>query len=177
MPAPGHTQRQIDIAREELTAILMDTPSLAPRVARALTALQVIERSLVPDGEDRPAARRQGPKVAKAVEGYRVERSPDGGVLAEFRSTGAEPFRCPKQFVDATAAELQRLRQSKFKGLHEAIEEAVGDRVPDYHIRTALRWMKHEGLIRHEKTRFSAATGASLRRAVAAAWKRLESEN
>lgn len=143
----------------------------------AWTALQSLEREFVADAGEKPAARRRGPKVAKTVERYRVEKHPSRPpVLAEYRSADAEPFRCPKNIVLATATEVHALKQCKFIDLHEAVQKTLGERVPDYHIRTALWWMKHEQLIRHERAMFSPARPAGLRSLVSKKWKALEAE-
>lgn len=177
MPDTAHALRQIDIAREELTAVLGECPSSAVRLAKALAALQSVERELIAETGERPKARRRGPKVAKTVEDYRVEKIPSRpAVLAEYRSTDAEPFRCPKDIVFATATAVQDLKQCKFVDLHEAVQKALGERVPDYHVRTALRWMKHEQLIRHERAMFSPAKAGSLKSQASKKWKEVEAK-
>ncbi len=175
MPDAAYALRQIDIAREELTGVLGECPSSGARIAKALAALQSLERELIADAGERPTARRRGPKAAKTVEDYKVEKFPSRpAVLAEYRSTDAEPFRCPKEIVLATATAVHELKQCKFIDLHEAVQKALGERVPDYHIRTALRWMKHEQLIRHERAMFSPAKVGPLKSRATKAWKRLE---
>ena len=77
----------------------------------------------------------------------------------------------------ATADAVHDLKQCKFVDLHEAVQRALGDRVPDYHIRTALRWMKHEQLIRHERAMFSSAKAGSLKSQATKAWKQLEAKS
>ncbi|MBL4808634.1 MAG: hypothetical protein JKY43_01075 [Phycisphaerales bacterium] len=178
MPAntPHHAHRQIEIIRDELTLMLTEEPKLAPHIAKAMTALNSLEHTAIFDADSHPSRRQRGPKQAHTVEGYRIERNSDGSVLAEYRSTDAEPFRCPKPIVEATAVELSKLKQSKFIDLFEAIKFAMGERIADYHVRTALRFMKHEGLVLHERARFSPARPGSLRVAVMKVWKKLENE-
>lgn len=178
MPDAANALRQIDTAREELTKVLGECPTSGARIAKVLAALQSLEREFVADAGEKATSRRRGPKEAKTVEDYRVEKFPSRpAVLAEYRSTDAEPFRCPKDIVFATATAVQDLKQCKFVDLHEAVQKALGERVPDYHIRTALRWMKHEQLIRHERAMFSPAKAGSLKSQATKAWKQLEAES
>lgn len=63
--------------------------------------------------------------------------SPRRLVLAAYRSTDTAPFRCPKNIVLAIADAVHDLKQCKFVDLHEAVLKALGEGVPDYHIRIA----------------------------------------
>jgi hypothetical protein len=174
---PAYAMKQITIVREELTAVLGQCSSSSKRIAKALTALQSLERELVAMAAEQPTALRRGPKVAKTVEGYRIEKYPSQPpVLAEYRSTEAEPFRCPMDIVLATAEGLQALKLCRFTDLHEAVQKSLGKRVADYQVRTALRWMKHAELIRHERAMFSPSTTGSLKPLVSKAWKQLEAK-
>lgn len=178
MSDPANLLNKIGLAREKLTGVLRACPRSAEPVAEVFDILLSIEREVIADAGQRSIPRKRGPKDAKTVESYRVETLPSGApVLAEYRHTDAAPFRCPKDIVMATAVQVNRLGESKFADIHDAVREDLGERVPDYHVRTALRWMKHCGLVRHERARFGPASKKSLKAAVTKAWKELEAQS
>jgi hypothetical protein len=117
----------------------------------------------------RPSGR--GPRPAKTVEYYHVEAIGRAWVLAEYRSTRPQPFRCPKAVPTAVASALAaEQRPLKFDEIRRAAEKQIGHREATYLFRIALRFMIDRGLVAHWQTRFRSAV-PDLEAAMAKAWE------
>jgi len=170
-------QIHVDAARDALTEAIAEHPDHARRVAEALKALREIEKAIESEDTFRRGSPRKGPKPARAVERYAAEQRDGRWYLAEFRSSHGQPFRCPRATLDLTAEVLAGMKQARFIELHQAVCQAQGEAVPDFHVRTALRFLKSEKLVEHRSARFAVQTTGPGKwtNKVERAWRRLGS--
>jgi hypothetical protein len=147
--------------RRSAAEILDACPQSARAVAAILRDIDRIETA-ADNLEDHLIAnnpRAGKPRKAEVVSHYSVEAMPSSGepALTEHRTSGAQPFRCPKYVYDATASVLQgRMDPLKFDDIQRGVGSSIKGEVPIYQIRLALRFLSLVGLVNHRRARFLA---------------------
>lgn len=135
--------------RDELVGLLERDPQSASSVAKVMRMLGDLEKELEALRPREAPARSHGPRKAEVVSHYRVENGVRGDrseALAEHRSSGAQPFRCPWRIYEATARELADATDGiGFDDLHKR----VGKEIPIYRIRMCLRFWEAAGIVQH----------------------------
>src|SRR5258706_14288654 len=99
------------------------------------------ETNALPEAGPPATSRRASP--AERAQGHFVQRTHEGDFLTERRTSGSQPFRCPKDSYDAAAEILARADQTfPFDELLDRMNKAMGDRPADYGLRARLgiRW-------------------------------------
>lgn len=162
--------------RNELQSLLLDAPEHAKPIGRVLKRVSAIEEHLDEIAASRSGKKEHRPVPAAAVSHYDVEPSRSGLAIAEHRSTGAEPFRCPIPTFEATVAALDKLTTAKFEQLAEAVAGVLGEPPPAYQIRTAVRFLKCLNLVDHQRATFTVKTPKSFRKDAAAGLKHLHNK-
>ncbi len=174
MPDAAYALRQIDIAREA-HPVLGECPSV-PGSRRHWPHYSHLNAS----SSRTPA---KGRRHAAAVEGRQDGRGLQGRSSHRGRqswpSTGA-PTRSrsavQRTLCSPTADAVRDLEQCKFVDLHEAVQKALGERVPDYHIHRPEVDEARAGSYAMSG-RCSASQGRLAEVATTKAWKRLEAES
>ena len=141
-----------------------------------LKQISTLEGHLDELASSRSGKREHRPVPAAAVSHYDIEPSRVGLAVAEHRSTGAEPFRCPIPIFEATVAALHELKSAKFDRLAERVTGTLGEQPPAYQIRTAVRFLKCLGLVDHERATFTVKTPKMFRKEAAAGLKHLHNK-
>ena len=167
---------------DRLTRALDRIRARCPAAARQAAKAQRLVARLADDIEEsirlaerRGFAPRRKPKLAKSVTGYGIEESRQGPALAEHRSTGAAPFRCPKYAYDAVVEAIERGPPiQKFEEIRELAAKILREQPPVFWIRVAIRFFVSQGLLQHGRARYERTSNARFRKAAAAAWAELE---
>jgi hypothetical protein len=140
--------------RKLLALIAVDCPKSGDNIKRAIAILDAAEhaaRKTPPRGKPRSRIR------GDSVEEYRIEPSERGLCLTEVRSTGAQPFRCPRDIYDATVHVIARSPSGvSFDVLRRDASKHLGQNPPPpiYLFRIVLRFLKFRDLIQHAGRRF-----------------------
>ena len=171
--------------RDELVAMLERVPGSAPSVAKVMRLLADLEKELeAAHARAEVPPRSGGPRKTEVVSHYRVENGVRGDrseALAEHRSSGAQPFRCPRRIYEAAARELAGPSEGiDFDDLHERVNKRLGEAIPIYRIRMCLRFWEVAGIIGHWSKVFKPIHHAGTRGGFTAeakrAWDRARSE-
>lgn len=161
--ADPNAQLRDALARVRRTTV--DVLSSQPRTAKAaasiLRDLDTIERSVraVTENLTIENPRVGKPRKAEVVSHYTIEEMPShgGDALTEHRTSGAQPFRCPKDVYDAVAKVLaSAIAPVKFAEVQKGVETRLKRVVPIYQIRLVLRFWSTVGLVQHRRARFMA---------------------
>lgn len=177
--------RTIAAIRDELTGLLERQPNSSATVAKVLRLLAELEREL--DAAHARAAappRSRGPRQTEVVSHYRVEGGVRGDrteALAEHRSSGAQPFRCPWRIYQVVAGELATSGEGVgFVELHGRVKKRLRGEVPIYRIRMCLRFWEAAGIAKHWLKAFKPVQRAGARGGFVAdakhAWERARKE-
>lgn len=178
MPTPPDPFETLDRLARALTRIRARCPAAARQVASAERLVNrlagEIEES-VRLAERRGFAPRRKPKLAKSVTGYGIEPSRQGPALAELRSTGAAPFRCPRHAYGAVAEAIERGPAiQKFEDIRARTAKILGEDPPVFWIRVAVRFFVNQELLRHGRARYERTSDADFRKLATTAWAELE---
>jgi hypothetical protein len=173
-----------DGLRGELTAVreaavqLLEGDDSPPHVAtRILRATQNIESSLATLHRLLQAKPSGKGWHRNQLKQYAVECSETDSSLVEHRAGSNVPFRVPKRVYDALVRVLAaNTAATKFPGIQANLTEALGRGVPDYAIRTCLRFLASPGvgLVRKDRTRYAALQHEQLVVDARDAWQRLK---
>jgi hypothetical protein len=126
--------------------------------------------------ERRGFAPRGKPKLAKTVTGYSIEQSRQGLALSEHRSTGAAAFHCPRYAYDTVAMAIEQGPViQKFESIRDSTAELLGDDIPIYWVRVAVRFFVSRGMLKHARARFEPVPCRGFMESANAVWKELES--
>lgn len=163
---------------DELRTLIERSPS---RPRGALSKLKQLEASIQAEIETIEDARRRrivGPRARVRAAIYTIEDSPRGPALTERRDSGARPFKCPKSVYEAVAAVLAESKVPVgFKDIKAMASKRLRQELPDYAIRTPLRFWSTIGLLEHQQARFlRVGTKAEFMRSVKASWKQASLE-
>ncbi len=146
--------------RRNTVEALSAQPKLAKPAAQILKDIDVVEsavRDLARDlAIDNPRSGK--PRKTAVVSHYTVEQMPSEGqdALAEHRTSGAQPFRCPKETYLAVAKIIAgAMAPMKFNNLQSAADSRMGRAVPAYQLRLCLRFWATAGLLQHRRARFA----------------------
>jgi hypothetical protein len=147
--------------RRTTVDVLSSQPKTAKAAASILRDLDTIERSVRAVTEDLTIENpRVGkPRKAEVVSHYTIEEMPShgGNALTEHRTSGAQPFRCPKDVYDAATKVLATaIAPVKFAEVQKGVETRLKRVVPIYQIRLVLRFWSTAGLVHHRRARFVA---------------------
>jgi hypothetical protein len=163
--------RTIAEIRRLLSGLLEGRVQTGPTIGRALRLVEDLEAAVRHAGG---AGRAGGPRAPVVVTGYTVESGKRGDrspALLEHRSSGAQPFRCPRPVYDAIAEELAGdSSPMAFKDLHKRVNKRLSQPTPIYQIRMCLRCWIDKGLALHGATRFSPVDSASFMSKSKALW-------
>jgi len=173
-PAISDWQSQLD----ELRALIENAPS-KPR--GALAKLKQLEASVQAEIETIEDARRRrivGPRARVRAAIYTVEDSPRGPALTERRDSDARPFKCPKNAYEAVAAVLAESKvPAGFQDIKAKASKRLRQELPDYAIRTPLRFWSTISLLEHQQARFlRVGTKAEFFKGARAAWRNASDE-
>lgn len=146
--------RAIAAMRDELVGLLERIPGSGGAVAKLMRLLGDLERELEAAHARAEAPQRsRGPRRTEVVSHYRVEggvRGDRSEALAEHRSSGAQPFRCPWRIYEAAARELSAATDGMgFEDLHARVNKRLGEEVPIYRIRMCLRFWAAAETVEH----------------------------
>lgn len=172
-------QHALDVTksiRNDLLSLLLDAPEHTKPIGVVLKQVSVLEEHLDEAAASRSGKKEHSPTPADAVSHYDIEPSRSGPAIAEHRSTGAEPFRCPIPTFEATVAALHELKSAKFDQLAERVTGNLGEKPPAYQIRTAVRFLKCLRLVDHQRATFTVKTPKSFRKDAAAGLKHLHNK-
>jgi len=178
MPAnaqdPYETAR---LLREGLDRVI-DSPDRAQSELAKLRRLAArLDREIdheVRNAERRGREPRKKPKKAVAVVGYAIEQGRFGIALAEHRSGGAAPFRCPKDIFEIVAKAMDEGPEiQRFQEIFDFVESQIDFELPDYQVRVAIRFLAHRHIVDHARARFSRTGKGNISRAATKAWKEL----
>lgn len=189
-PAPSPTPhapspRAIAAVRDELVGLLERVPGSAQAVAKVLRLVGDLERELeAAHAQAAMPIRSRGPRRSEVVSHYRVEggvRGDRSEALAEHRSSGAQPFRCPWRIYEAAARELSSAADGiGFEDLHARVNKRLGKEIPIYRIRMCLRFWAAAQVVEHWLKVFKPVHRAGARGGFAAeakkAWDRARAE-
>ena len=172
--AASDWQSQLD----ELRALIENAPA---RPRGALAKLKQLEASIQAEIETIEDARRRrivGPRARVRAAIYTIEDSPRGPALTERRNSDARPFKCPKSVYEAVSAVLAESKVPVgFQDIKAKASKRLRQELPDYAIRTPLRFWSTIGLLEHQQARFlRVGTKAEFMRDVKASWKRASLE-
>ncbi len=158
---------------DELRA-LIESSSSRPR--GALAKLKQLEASVQAEIETIEDARRRrivGPRARVRAAIYTIEDSPRGPALTERRDSDARPFKCPKNAYEAVAAVLAESKVPVgFQDIKAKASKRLRKELPDYAIRTPLRFWATVGILEHQQARFlRVGTKSDFIKGARAAWK------
>lgn len=172
--ASSDWQSQLD----ELRA-LIENASTKPR--GALAKLKQLEATIETEIETIEDARRRrivGPRARVRAAIYTIEDSPRGPALTERRDSDARPFKCPKHAYEAVAAVIAESKVPVgFQDIKAKASKRLRQELPDYAIRTPLRFWSTIGLLEHQQARFlRVGTKAEFVKGARATWKSASAE-
>ena len=172
-PDPNQTVAEI---RSRLGRLLRDGDVPGPAAGQLLQLLGRLEKDIAALRESaRSGSRTPGPRKAEAVAGYTVEPGQRGDrevALCEHRTSGAQPFRCPRHIYDAVARELAVADGPiGFAELHRRLRKSLGKDAVNYRVRMCLRCWIREGLVSHVTTRFIPSEPRSFKAKAKALWE------
>ena len=158
---------------------LIESASSRPR--GAIAKLKQLEASIQAEIETIEDARRRrivGPRARVRAAIYTIEGSPRGPALTERRDSDARPFKCPKSVYEAVAAVIAESKVPiGFLEIKAKASKRLSQELPDYAIRTPLRFWSTIGLLEHQQARFlRVGTKAEFMRDAKASWKRASLE-
>jgi len=165
--SPPPPTRATAAIRDELASLLQRQPKTAVPVGRILGFLGEVERELASaNARASTPGRARGPRRAEVVSHYRVEgglRSSRDAALAEHRTSGAQPFRCPWEVYQAAARELGAAGGDgmSFNELYRRVNKRLGVRIPIYRIRMCLRFWDTANITQHWLKRFGPTDSAA----------------
>lgn len=167
-----------DEIREQADRGLSD-PSKAQAALRAIRRLgQHLDSDIdyeIHLAERRGREPRAKPKQAKAVVGYSIDHGRHDVALAEHRSGGAPPFRCPEKTYGVVAEAIDGGSGAvKFNWIHQEVERLMRAEIPDYQVRVATRFLVHAGVLGHARARFTHDSTKNLPYLAMKAWKAWE---
>lgn len=172
-PDPNQTVAEI---RDRLGRLLRDGDLTGSAAGQLLQLLGRLDKDIAALRESaRSGSRTPGPRKPEAVEGYTVEPGQRGNrevTLCEHRSSGAQPFRCPRSVYDAVAQQLASAgAPTAFADLHRRLKKSLGSEAVNYRVRMCLRCWIREGLVSHAATRFSPTEPRSFQAKARALWE------
>jgi len=172
--ASSDWQSQLD----ELRTLIENAPA-KPR--GALAKLKQLDASVQKEIETIEDARRRrivGPRARVRAAIYTIEDSPRGPALTERRDSDARPFKCPKAAYEAVAAVLAESKVPVgFQDIKAKASKRLRQELPDYAIRTPLRFWSILGLVDHQQARFlRVGTKAEFLKGARAAWYQASTE-
>jgi len=177
---PANTQDPYETARLIRIGLdrLIDKPSLAkselPKLRRLAAQLDNEIDHEIRNAERRGSEPRKKPKKAARVIGYAIEEGRSGPAIAEYRSGGAAPFRCPKDIFKLVAQAMDKGPQvQRFSEIFEYVESQIDYQLPDYQARVAIRFLAHHHIVDHARARFSRTDKGNIARAAIKAWNDL----
>lgn len=161
--------------RRLLGLIAADCPKSGEHVKQAIALLDKADRTIARG----PTVRAARPRVrGDSVEEYRIEPSERGLCLTEVRSTGAQPFRCPREIYDAVVEVLAGAEDGvSFEELRKQASKRLQQNPPPpiYLFRIVLRFLKFRELIQHAGRRFRPTLPSSkFDEATRRAWRQVE---
>ena len=166
--ASSDWQSQLDELRT-----LIESSSSRPRgVLAKLKQLEACVQAEIETIEDARRRRIVGPRARVRVAIYTIEDSPRGPALTERRDSDARPFKCPKHAYEAVAAVLAESKVPVgFQDIKAKASKRLRQELPDYAIRTPLRFWTTIGLLEHQQARFlRVGTKAEFLQATRKAW-------
>lgn len=120
-----------------------------------LKALEVAIESEIDHLEDSRRRRIVGPRARVRTAIYTIEDSPRGPALTERRDSGARPFKCPKPVYETIAGVIADSREPlSFFDIKASASKKHRQKLPDYVIRTPLRFWSTLGVVVHQQARF-----------------------
>jgi hypothetical protein len=160
---------QMRRVRGALTRMLADDAEITRRVAEALEALEEGERLL-----DELAA--AGPAVAVARRGvrksYRVDKHDEGEFLEEWREGENVPFRVRRSAYESIAAVMTRFKDAvAYEEIARSVKKQTGEALPEYAIRTVLRFWVERRLIQRSRSRYRRSSGGEWPTSALNAWR------
>lgn len=152
----------------------MESSSSRPR--GALAKLKQLEASIQAEIEIIEDARRRrivGPRARVRAAIYTIEDSPRGPALTERRDSDARPFKCPKIAYEAVAAVIAESKVPVgFQDIKAKASKRLRQELPDYAIRTPLRFWSTIGLLEHQQAKFlRVGTKSEFIKGARAAWQ------
>lgn len=143
----------------------------------ALAKLKQLEASNQVEIETIADARRRrtvGPRARVRAATYTIEDYPRGPALTERRDSDARPFKCTEHAYGAVAAVIAESKVSVgFQGIKAKASKRLRQELPDYAIRTPLRFWSTIGILEHQQARFlRVGTKVEFMRGVKASRKR-----
>tara|TARA_R110002072_G_scaffold42064_11_gene118048 strand:+ start:71168 stop:71725 length:558 start_codon:yes stop_codon:yes gene_type:complete len=163
---------------DELRELIKSSPS---RPSGALAKLNELEASVQEEiGIIEDARRRRvvGPRARVRAAIYTIEDSPRGPALTERRDSDARPFKCPKSVYEAVTAVLAENKVPVgFQDIKAKASKRLRQELPDYAVRTPLRFWSTLGIIDHQQARFArVGTKVEYMRSTRLAWKSASQE-
>jgi len=141
-------------------ALLSKLKALETAIESEINRLQDTRRRIV------------GPRARVRAATYTIEDSPRGPALTERRDSDARPFKCPKSVYETVAAVLAEGKVPVgFQDIKAKASKRLCQELPDYAIRTPLRFWSTVGLLEHQQARFlRVETKAEFLQATRKAW-------
>ncbi len=171
--------------RMRLIGLLRQSAEGSEILAEALEALEELDRlhrSFGPAerervGQDASAGRgRRRQRPAETASRFQVEQTRRGSYLAEHFSTNRQPFRCPEEMYNKTAAVLAKVKKPiSFEEILANVRRAAEDALPDYLVRVCLRfWQSTDPpLVKKHRARYRPGRASQFRRDAHQAWNKL----
>jgi hypothetical protein len=146
--------------RRTTVEALSAQPKLAKPAAQILKDIDVVESAVQDLARDLAIdnPRSGKPRKSEVISHYTVEPMPSEGqvALTEHRTSGAQPFRCPKETYFAVAKIIAgAMAPMKFNDLQSAADSRMRRAVPAYQLRLCLRFWATAGLLQHRRARFA----------------------
>ena len=168
------------LARIRRTTVdaLSKQSTLGKHIAQILKDIDVVEAAVREFARDltieNPRAGR--PRDAEVVSHYSIEHMPSEGedALAEHRTSGAQPFRCPREtYMTAAKVVASAVAPLKFSDLLNSVQSRLNRKVPAYQLRLCLRFWSTTELIQHRRARFVPRQPSTFERVAARSFKDL----
>lgn len=140
---------------DELRALIENAPSRPRGVLAKLKQLEACVQAEIETIEDARRRRIVGPRARVRAAIYTIEDSPRGPALTERRDSDARPFKCPKPAYEAVAAVIAESKVPVgFQEIKAKASKRLCQELPDYAIRTPLRFWSTIGLLGHQQAKF-----------------------
>lgn len=165
------------LQRENIRPMASRWHELAGKIREKLAGLasrhadekdEVLETILLLDGlESLYRGRRDGEKSSPKPRDtsrlkYRKRVKGSELCLAEFRPGGGQPFLVGESVYNAAVKVMAKVHEpTEFSNVHHQVSAVVGENLPDYLVRTMLRFWQQKKLVGKVRTRYRVTPGGS----------------
>ena len=178
MPRVGTPNQSWRDVLDEVRELALRTGTGRTKLLRKLDELDLAMTGELDNLDDARRRRVVGPRSRVRATIYTVEESPRGLALTERRDSKARPFKCPQEIYRAVMeAVAGSAGPQTFQQIKATSKRSLKESIPDYGVRTPLRFWAVLGLVRHNQARFTrVGTKAEFTRATRDAWARAHCE-